>query len=161
MLWKWPGFWRLQQQLESLPNLCSHCRKVTNVDTITQALVRSTCQQTLTRSHKLFLVKSGSCFSCVLSSLSHPALRRRVFRHFVKLRHTYGLRNTMGQDRMNHAVTCYVHSDRNDAVDLFDAWYFLTIICSKTISHVWAAYIIYVCIHATNISKIIVFLVSP
>jgi hypothetical protein len=54
--------------------------------------------------------------------LTVPVTSSTSERSFSALRQikTY-LRNTMGQEKMNYAVTCYVHSDRTDAVDLFEA----------------------------------------
>lgn len=107
-------FDRLHQQLQSLPDLCSHCRKVTNIDTITQALVESdnrAIRSMFSEVRKLLQLYLTVPITSSTSERSFSALRQ------IK---TY-LRNTMGQARMNHAVICYVHSDRTDAVDLFEA----------------------------------------
>ena len=107
-------FDRLHQQLKYLPDLCSHCRKVTNVDTITQALVESdnrAVRSMFSEVRKMLQLYLTVPVTSSTSERSFSALRQ------IK---TY-LRNTMGQEKMNHAVTCYVHSDRTDALDLFEA----------------------------------------
>ena len=106
-------FDRLKQQLQSLPDLCSNFFKVTNVDTIVQVLVESDSRairslfSEVTKLLKLYLTVP---ITSSTSERSFSALRQ------IK---TY-LRNTMGQERMNHAITCFVHGDRTSAVDCFE-----------------------------------------
>ena len=103
-------FDRLKQQLQRLPDLCSNFFKVTNVDTIVQVLVESDSRairslfSEVTKLLKLYLTIP---ITSSTSERSFSALRQ------IK---TY-LRNTMGQERMNHAITCFVHGDRTSAVD--------------------------------------------
>ena len=107
-------FDRLSQQLRSLHDLCSHYRKVTNVDSITQALVESdnrAIRAMLSEVRKLLQLYLTVPVTSSTSERSFSALRQ------IK---TY-LRNTMTQEKLNQSMLCYVHSDRTDAIDFLAA----------------------------------------
>ena len=105
-------FDRLKQQLQSLLDLCRNFIKVTNVDTLVQVLVESepgairSLFSEVTNLLKLYLIIliTSSTFE-----RSFSALRQ------IK---TYW-RNTMDQEKMNHAITCFSYGDRTSPVDCF------------------------------------------
>ena len=105
---------RLSQQLRSLHDLCSHYRKVTNVDSITQALVEPdnrAIRAMLSEVRKLLQLYLTVPVTSSTSERSFSALRQ------IK---AY-LRNTMTQEKLNQSMLCYVHSDRTDAIDFLEA----------------------------------------
>ena len=95
-------------------DLCSHYRKVTNVDSITQALVESdnrAIRAMLSEVRKLLQLYLTVPVTSSTSERSFSALRQ------IK---TY-LRITMTQEKSNQSLLCYVHSNRTDAIDFLEA----------------------------------------
>ena len=107
-------FDRLSQQLRSLHDLCSHYRKVTNVDSVTQALVESD-----NRAIRAMLSEVRKMLQLYLTVPVTSSTSERSFSALRQIK-TY-LRNTMTQEKLNQSMLCYVHSDRTDAIDFFEA----------------------------------------
>ena len=87
---------------------------MTNVDSITQALVESgnrAIRAMLSEVRKLLQLYLTVPVTSSISKKSFSALRQ------IK---TY-LRNTMTQEKFNQSMLCYAHSDRTDTIDFLEA----------------------------------------
>ena len=105
-------FDRLGQQLRSLHDLCSHYRKVTNVDSITQALVESdnrVIRAMLSEVRKMLQLYFTAPVTSSTSERSFSALRQ--------IKNILTKHNDTGEIKSVYVML--LHSNRTDAIDFF------------------------------------------
>lgn len=107
------SFPRLEQQLKMLPDIFkvdseNEIKKVTLIDTICQHMKEPITKKLLSEVTKLVQIYLTIPVTTATPERSFSSLRR------IK---TY-LRSTMTQARLNHCMTCFVHKERTDQVNI-------------------------------------------
>ena len=100
---------KLKIQLQMLPDLVTHVRKVTKIDTVCQAMEeKRVAQKLLSEVHTLLKLYLTVPATSATSERANSVLKR------VK---SY-LRSTMSQQRMNNCFICHALKERTDKVCL-------------------------------------------